>query len=137
MSQIVIAGESSGSITLAAPDVGTDITLSLPSSSGTLATTADIPASKSLKLREARSINVTYTAATDGFFNANVQNGGVIYGGFTMLIDGNTVVWSRTPSTGANGYVTGTFPVRAGETYNATLTGGGASAIALWFIPFS
>ena len=45
MSSIVIKGNTSGQIELAAPAVAGTNTLTLPASTGTLATTADIPAS--------------------------------------------------------------------------------------------
>ena len=82
------------------------------------------------------SFGITYTAATDGFVVANATNGGAVLGGFTILIDGVTRVWSRSTSEGASGWQTGMFPVRAGQTYRANLTGAGASALGLFFIPF-
>lgn len=92
---------------------------------------------KSLGSWETRSFATTYTATTDGFFVANATNGGAIYGGFSIVVDGTTVVQSRSPSEGANGWQTGMFPVRSGQTYRANLTGSGASALSAFFIPFS
>lgn len=40
---VKINGATSGSVTLAAPATGSDVTLSLPSGTGTIATTSDIP----------------------------------------------------------------------------------------------
>ena len=157
MSEIVIAGNTSGSVTIAAPDVAGTTTLTLPATSGALVaangsgtieatafvgdgselTGLNIPPSKSIKDLEIRNTNVTYTASTDGFFVANVTNGGAIYGGFSMEIDGATRVWSRTPSTGANGWCTGSYPVKAGQTYRASRTGGGAGEIEASWIPFN
>ena len=45
MADIVLTGDTSGAITVAAPAVAGTNTLTLPASTGTLATTADIPAS--------------------------------------------------------------------------------------------
>ena len=42
MSEIVIAGNTSGSVTIAAPDVAGTTTLTLPATSGALASTADL-----------------------------------------------------------------------------------------------
>lgn len=92
---------------------------------------------KSLGAWVTRSFATTYTATTDGFFVANATNGGAIYGGLQMVVDGTTVVQSRSPSEGASGWQTGMFPVRSGQTYRVNLTGGGASALSAFFIPFS
>ena len=83
-----------------------------------------------------RNFGTTYTAATDGFFVANSSNGGAVYGGFTMTVAGNTVVYARSPSEGASGWQTGMFPIKKGQSYRADLTGGGASSLGAWFIPF-
>jgi hypothetical protein len=83
-----------------------------------------------------RNFGTTYTASTDGFFVANATNGGAVYGGFTMTVAGTVVVQSRSPSEGANGWQTGMFPIKSGQTYRADLTGGGASALSAFFIPF-
>ena len=83
-----------------------------------------------------RSFGTLYTAATDGFFVANSTNGQAIYGGFTMTVAGTVVVYSRSPSEGANGWQTGMFPIKKGQTYRADLTGTNASALNAFFIPF-
>lgn len=168
MAEIVIAGNTSGSVTIAAPDAAGTTTLTLPATSGALVaengsgtvevgnvtasgtvtatslvgdgsgiTGLVIPPEKSIQNLEIRSTNVTYTASTDGFFVGNVTNGGAIYGGFYIYIDGAARVWSRTPSTGAAGWCTGMYPVKAGQTYNATRTGGGAGEIQCSWIPFN
>ena len=38
MSRIKLKGDTSGSVTIAAPDTGSDVTLTLPASAGTIAT---------------------------------------------------------------------------------------------------
>jgi hypothetical protein len=92
---------------------------------------------KSLGSWVTRSFATTYTATTDGFFVANATNGGAVYGGLSIVVDGTTVVQSRSTSEGASGWQTGMFPVRSGQTYRANLTGSGASALSAFFIPFS
>ena len=81
------------------------------------------------------SFGTPYTASTDGFVIGNANNNFVVNSGFTITVAGNVIVNTRTASEGATGYVTGMAPVKKGQSYEATLTGG-ASAISLWFIPF-
>ena len=50
MSSVVIAGNTSGSVTLSAPDVAGTTTLTLPSTSGTVVTTNTIPAGQVIQV---------------------------------------------------------------------------------------
>ena len=59
MSSVVIAGNTSGSVTLSAPDVAGTTTLTLPSTSGTVVTTNTLPAGSVLQ--------VVQTVKTDTF----------------------------------------------------------------------
>lgn len=92
---------------------------------------------KLLRASEDKSFGVNYTATSDGFFIANSTNGGSVNGGFTITVAGTIVVYSRSTSEGASGYQTGMFPVKAGETYIATLQGAGASSLGAFFVPFN
>jgi hypothetical protein len=59
MSSVVIAGNTSGSVTLSAPDVAGTTTLTLPTTSGTIVTTNTMPTGSVLQ--------VLQTVKTDGF----------------------------------------------------------------------
>ena len=64
MSSIVIKGNTSGQIELAAPAVAGTNTITLPASSGTLATTADIPAGgKILQVVQGRTKTLVTTSS--------------------------------------------------------------------------
>ena len=69
MSEIVIAGNTSGSVTIAAPDVAGTTTLTLPASSSTLATTADVAASTPAALSTASGAAPSYSARAWVNFN--------------------------------------------------------------------
>ncbi len=56
MSSILIAGNTSGSVTLSAPDVAGTTTLTLPSTSGTVVTTNTMPTGSVLQI-----VNATYS----------------------------------------------------------------------------
>ena len=77
MSEIVIAGNTSGSVTIAAPDVAGTTTLTLPASTGTLATTADIPAGGKI-------LQVLQTVKTDTFSTSS--NSWVDWTGMSVTI---------------------------------------------------
>jgi hypothetical protein len=81
------------------------------------------------------SFGTTYVAATDGFVVANHNNSFTINSGFTITVAGNVIVNNTTSSEGANGKVSGTAPVKKGQSYIITQVGGG-SPISAWFIPF-
>lgn len=129
----VLLGNDTSSVQLVAPGTSGNVLMS----NGTTWSSQALPAQRSLKAWETRSSGTNYTAATDGFFVVNTTNGGAVYGGFTIVVNGTEVVKSRSPSEGGSGWQTGTFPVRAGQTYRADLTGGGVSLISAFFIPLS
>ena len=56
MSSVVIAGDTSGSVTLSAPSVAGTTTLTLPSTSGTIITTGNIPTGSVVQV-----VNATYS----------------------------------------------------------------------------
>lgn len=81
-----------------------------------------------------RANNTTYTASTDGFFIVNTTNGGAVYGGFEIYIDGTLRVDQRSPSEGGSGYQSIAFPVKSGQTYRFVMIGGGVSLRrAYWY----
>ena len=71
MAEIVIAGNTSGSVTIAAPDVAGTTTLTLPASSSTLATTADVAASTPASLSTASGAAPSYSARAWVNFNGS------------------------------------------------------------------
>ena len=72
MSSVVIAGDTSGSITLNAPAVAGTTTLTLPNTSGTMITTGNIPAGSVLQVvsntsQSAQATTSSATYVTTGF----------------------------------------------------------------------
>lgn len=65
MSSVVIAGDTSGTVTIAAPAVAGTTTLTLPSTSGTVVTTGNIPTGQ--------IIQVVSTTKTDTFSSATAN----------------------------------------------------------------
>lgn len=75
MSSVVIAGNTSGSITLAAPDVAGTTTLTLPATSGTVAATGSMPSGSVLQVVQgtlAGSFSTTSTSFTDTGLSATI-----------------------------------------------------------------
>jgi len=70
MSSISIAGDTSGSVIIAAPAVAGSTTLTLPSTSGTVITTNTIPAGQIVQV-----VNATYTGQTSSASNSFVDTG--------------------------------------------------------------
>ena len=64
MSSVVIAGNTSGSVTLSAPDVAGTTTLTLPSTSGTVVTTNTMPAGSVLQVLSTTKTNSFSTSST-------------------------------------------------------------------------
>jgi len=62
MSSVVIAGNTSGSVTLSAPDVAGTTTITLPSTSGTMATTATLGGGAT---ETTSAVNITLTSASN------------------------------------------------------------------------
>ena len=68
MSSVVIAGNTSGSVTLSAPDVAGTTTLTLPSTSGTVVTTNTMPTGSVLQVLSTSKTDTYVT--TSGTFGA-------------------------------------------------------------------
>lgn len=64
MSAVVIAGDTSGSVTLQAPSVAGTTTLTLPSTSGTVVTTNTMPTGSVLQVVSATTTTSTTTTST-------------------------------------------------------------------------
>ena len=102
MSSVVIAGNTSGTVTLLAPDIAGTTTLTLPTTSGTLVTTAGgttVP----FALGSASSPSITFTGDTNtGIFSPGADTIAFAEGGVeSMRIDSSGQVGiNRTPSAG-------------------------------------
>ena len=90
MSEIVIAGNTSGSVTIAAPDVAGTTTLTLPASSSTLATTADVAASTPAALSTASGLAPSYSARAWVNFNGTGTVAIRASGNVTSITDNGT-----------------------------------------------
>lgn len=104
MSSVVIKGDTSGQITVSAPDEAGTNTLTLPASTGTVATTADI------------------TSAFSG------SNQSLSTNGYQKLPSGVIMQWGYQASIPADGGVDVTFPIAfptAVGSVTATFTGSG------------
>lgn len=82
MSSVIIAGDTSGSVTLAAPAVSGTTTLTLPATSGTIVTSANI----SSNLPAGSVLQVVTVNKTDTFSTASVTPTFVDITGFTLAI---------------------------------------------------
>jgi hypothetical protein len=128
----VILGNGTSAVKVVAPSTSGNIL----TSNGTTWTSAAAPVQKSIGNFSSRSAATDYTASSDGWVVVNTTNGSAIYGGFTILVNGTEVVKSRSPSEGGNGWQTGMFPIKSGQSYRFNLTGGGVSLLSAYFIPF-
>jgi hypothetical protein len=97
-----------------------------------IATTEFVKESMAPAAAQARSLNTTYTAATAGFFTATVSNGGAVNGGVQLLINGNVRQQSRSTSEGANGLMSVSHYIGAGQTYRATTLSSVSDAGTYW-----
>ena len=131
MSSVVIKGNTSGQITVSAPDVAGTNTLTLPASTGTVAITSDF---KEIGVGQtwtdvsgSRTAGTTYTNSTGkpiqviaSFQSSNQSN-------FTTgTINGLTVYGSVTTSSGHWGTIS--YIVPNGNTYSANMNGGSVTA---------
>ena len=128
----LMLGNGTATPTFVAPSTSGNVL----TSNGTTWTSSAAPVQKSIGNFSSRAASTDYTASSDGWVVVNTTNGSAIYGGFTILVNGTQVVYSRSPSEGANGWQTGMFPIKSGQSYRFNLTGGGVSLLSAYFIPF-
>jgi hypothetical protein len=70
LSSVIIAGDTSGTVTLAAPAVAGTTTLTLPATSGTVVTTGNIPTGSVLQV-----VNATYSTAASNSTSTYADTG--------------------------------------------------------------
>lgn len=139
MSSVVIAGDTSGSITLQAPSVAGTTTLTLPATSGTVITTASTDTANSLNAGlgvnqtwqgVTRAIGTTYTNSTGKPILVSVtyscNAGNTVQG---LIINGTTVYAGSVTTAGYPGSFTLLVP--NGATY-VTTTNVGTLSLVTW-----
>ena len=141
MSSVVIAGNTSGSVTLAAPDVAGTTTLTLPATSGTVITTASTDTANSLNagvgvnqawtdVNASRAIGTTYTNSTGKPIIVSLvytNSGGTSVQG--LSINGVSVYAGAVNTAGSSGGFSLVVP--NGATY-VTITNIGAMTKVVW-----
>ena len=143
MSSIVIKGNTSGQIELAAPDVAGSTTLTLPTGTGTvLLSNGDGSALTGISslgvgqtwtnVTSSRAIATTYTNTTGKpIFVVISCTGNGVNGLFGVQVGGSTIMFS--PSTASNGHWSSvSFVVPNGSTY-ATNQQGANVTLGLWW----
>ena len=130
MSSVVISGDTSGTITVAAPAVAGTNTLTLPASTGTVALTSDVIGVGQTWQTVTRAVGTTYTNSTGKpimvAYTASCSLGNSVQG---LTING-TAVYSTGLS--VNGFPIGvSLIVPNGATY-VTLTNSGTLTLITW-----
>jgi len=99
MSSVIIAGNSSGSITVAAPAVAGTNTITMPASTGTMALTSDVPDNVlntyATFVNSTEKVTVSATAAT-GTINYDTNTQSVVY--YTSAAVGDWTINFRASS---------------------------------------
>lgn len=112
MSSVVIAGDTSGSVTLQAPAIAGSTVLTLPATSGTIAltsgsssiTTPIVNSTTSLSLQTNNGTNALVLDASQNATFAKTINASNTFGFKNRLINGNMQIWQRGTSGTASGY---------------------------------
>jgi hypothetical protein len=128
MADIVVSGNSSGSVTLRAPDVSGTTILTLPTTSGTLVTTAG-GSTVPFALGSAAAPSITFTGDTNtGMFSPGADTIAFSEGGVeSMRIDSAGNVGIGTASPAGRFEVVGTADqIRAGNGTTTSFLGGSA-----------
>lgn len=129
MSAVVISGDSSGSISLQAPAVAGTTTLTLPTTSGTLATQGVGQGQTWTDMTSSRALSTTYTNSTGKpiMVSVNTNSGQAVANGF---VNGVQIQWQANYYTGSITSVCYIVPPDA--TYQVTMSGTGGT-IQKWF----
>jgi hypothetical protein len=102
MASVVIAGNTSGTVTLSAPDIAGSTTLTLPTTSGTIVTTAG-GSTVPFALGSAASPSITFTGDTNtGIFSPGADSIGFAEGGAEVArfdSSGNFGIGTSSPGT--------------------------------------
>jgi hypothetical protein len=130
MSSIVISGDTSGAITVAAPAVAGTNTLTLPASTGTVALTSDVIGVSQTWQVPSRAIGTTYTNSTGKPIMVAVSytcsSGSTVQG---LIVSGTTIYAGAVGvATTAGGFA---LIIPNGATY-VTTTNGGTLSLVGW-----
>ena len=139
MASIVLAGSSSGSITVAAPAAAGSNTLTLPASTGTMLTTTGSGASLTgidriglgqtyTDVTASRAFATTYTNSTSAPIFVSMQPNSAVASSFELTVAGNLAWVSNATASDTGNNPVGIVP--AGATYNITKTTGTAVIIS-------
>lgn len=102
MSSVVIAGDTSGSVTLQAPATAGSVVVTLPSASGTMVVGGTTPTLSTLDVTG--NANLATSSGSVGIGTASPVDKLDVRGGAIRLGDDNVVVWG---SSGYNNYISG------------------------------
>jgi hypothetical protein len=137
MSGFVLAGDSSGAITLQANAVAGTNTITLPAETGTVLTTANTQiATKSLVLgvdqtwqnvAASRAVNTNYTNTTGRPIFVSVRMTQSSSGTASLIVDGVSIAGGATPNTPGNQTFGGIVP--NGSVYQVTAT---SNTVSTW-----
>jgi hypothetical protein len=139
MSSVVLTGNTSGAITVAAPAVAGTNTLTLPASTGTLLTTAGSGASLTsidriglgqtyTDVTASRAFATTYTNSTSAPIFVSMQPGTQVGSSFELTVAGNLAWVSNATASDTGNNPVGIVP--AGATYLITKTAGTATIVS-------
>jgi len=130
MSSVVISGDTSGQVTLAAPAVAGTTTLTLQAVTGTMALQNDVigigQTWQNFAVGTTRVSGTTYTNSTGKPITVIVNNtsgSGVIGLTVSPVVGGVTLPGSTANATYSSAYVS--FIVPTGQTYSVTIAGAG------------
>jgi len=134
MSSVVISGDTSGAITLAAPSVAGTNTLTLPASTGTVALTSQVlgVGQTWTDVTSSRALGTTYTNSTGRPITIAIAQNSTSSGGFggAIVINGASLPQNYSYASTA-GYLNWlTYIVPAGATYSCSSN---ATSLNSWY----
>ena len=132
MSSLVLTGDTSGQVTLAAPAVAGTTTLTLQATTGTMALQGDVIGLSQTwqNLTASRALSTTYTNSTGKPIQVSVFTTSATVNATNQLTIGGVVVSTYCQASAVTGGTT-TGIVPNGATYSVAQTGTSA-AIQLW-----